>query len=459
MFSEVTTARFPPLAMAGRALEFGRGLQTFAAFSRDQLGFLARLGDAGEEVVRFEMLGRVFYLVRHPEHVEAVLVEHARGMGRDDYVQVLERALGLGLLTSDGELWRRQRRLMAQAFVPKRIATYAEAMVRITDRALARFRDGAELELHREMARLAAEVVAEVLFGTSVDAREIAMVGESLDTLNEFFANTPEAVLRFPRWVPTPRNRRMNRAVERIDALIYRIVRERRLCEPRDDLLGTLLAAQDDDGVRMSDAQLRDEAVTLFLAGHETTALALSYALYLLGKHPEVAQRLQAELDAVLGGRAPTAADVKALPFTECVLKEAMRLYPPAWTMGREALEPLTLGGHAIPKGAQLLVSQWVLHRDPRWFPNPKVFDPERFGPERAKTIPRHAYLPFGAGPRVCIGSHFAMLEATLLLVRLLQRFVFELVPGQRPLDFAPSVTLRPRGHGLRARLRARVAG
>jgi cytochrome P450 len=263
-----------------------RGVRTFAAFARDQLGFLERLGEEQGDVAQFEVLGARFWLLRDPGDVEAQLVQHARSVGRDDYVQTLERALGLGLLTSDGELWRRQRRQMAQAFTPRRIATYAEAMVRVVARSLERWHDGATIHLHREMGRLAAEVVSDVLFGASVSSEDVTMVGDALEVLNEFFASSPEAILGVPAWMPTPRNRRMNAAVDAIDGLVFRILSERRAVSPRDDLLGTLLAAQDDDGVQMSDAQLRDEAVTLFLAGHETTALALAHTHYLLARNP-----------------------------------------------------------------------------------------------------------------------------------------------------------------------------
>jgi cytochrome P450 len=276
-----------------------------------------------------------------------------------------------------------------------------------------------------------------------------------MEEVNAFFASSPEALLQIPARVPTPRNRRFAKAMAELDGLLFRIISERRRAAPRDDLLGTLLAAQDDDGARMSDAQLRDEAITLFLAGHETTALALAHTLYLLARHPEIEQKLHAELHGVLGDRLPTAADVRALPYTECVLKEAMRLYPPAWTTGREVLEPIELRGVTMPRGAQIFLSQWIVHHDARWFPDPERFDPERFRPERAKALPRYAYFPFGGGPRICIGNHFAMMEATLMLALIVGRWQLALEPGQK-LELAPSVTLRQRGPGLRVRLRAR---
>jgi cytochrome P450 len=299
------------------------------------------------------------------------------------------------------------------------------------------------------------EVVAEVLFGASVGPAEVHLVREAMETINEFLASSPEAMLQIAEWVPTPRNARVRRAIGQIDALIYGIIARRRAGEQRDDLLGTLLAAQDEDGANMSDRQLRDEAVTLFLAGHETTALLLAHTLYLLSKHPAIERRLLAEIDEVLGGRRPTAADVKTLPYTDRVLKEVMRLYPPAWTTGREAAESFELRGYTIPQGAQILLSQWVVHRDPRWFPNPEGFDPDRWEPERAAGLPKFAYFPFGGGPRVCIGNHFAMTEATLILAMVLQRFRLELLPGQRLL-LKPSVTLRQKGPGLRALVVAR---
>jgi cytochrome P450 len=442
-----------PRRVPGPASRFG--LRNLARFARDQLGMLRDVAQTYGDVACVELLGQRYYLVSHPDDIEAVLVKHARVMLRDRHSVVLERALGKGLLTSDGERWRHQRRLMAQAFVPRRIQSYGAAMARVTDAGLRRWRDGAEVNVHQEMSRLTMEVVADVLFGSGLAAQDVALVRDSMETVNEFFANSPEAVVLLPAWVPTPRNRRMNAAVASLDALIYQIIARRRAGEPRDDLLGTLLAAQDDDGARMSDGQLRDEAMTLFLAGHETTALALAHTLYLLGTHPEVAERLRAELDAVLGDRLPTADDARALPFTERVLKESLRLYPPAWTTGREAAEEVEVGGYRIPKGAQILASPWVVQRDARWFPDPERFDPDRWEGARGKETPRFAYFPFGGGPRVCIGSHFAMLEATLMLALIARRWRVELLPGQT-LTFKPSVTLRQAGEGLRARLFAR---
>lgn len=428
------------------------GVRNLFRFATEQLTLLRELADRYGDVVELKVLGKPWFLISHPDDIESVLVKHARIMLRDEYVVVLERALGKGLLTSDGDLWKRQRKLMSQAFVPKRIKSYGDAMVAVTASALSPWRDGETVNLHEEISRITMQVAAEVLFGEGIPAADVLAVRDGMHDVNDYFANSPEAITKIPGWFPTPRNVRTNRAIERIDEVLYRIITKRRAAPPRDDLLGTLLAAQDDDGHRMSDKQLRDEAITLFLAGHETTALLLAHTFYLLSKHPDIERRLFAEVDSVLGGRAATADDVRALAFTDRVIKETMRLYPPAWTTGREAGEDLEVGGYFIPKGAQILTSQWVVHRDPRWFPNPEGFDPDRWAPERAAELPKFAYFPFGGGPRVCIGNHFASMEAALVLATIVQRFRIELLAGQR-LELKPAVTLRQAGPGLRVRL------
>jgi len=425
------------------------GLRATAGYARDPLRWMRHLRDAYGDVAETQVLGRPWFLVSHPDDIEWVLVKNAKKMKRDAYIDILERTLGKGLLTSDGELWKRQRKLMSQAFTPKRIATYADAMSAVSDRGC-HWHDGLTIDLHAEMSRVTMEVVAAVLFGTGIGPEEVRTVSEAMETINSFYANSPEAILKVPEWVPTPNNRALNAAVKRIDGVLFDIIgKRRRSKETHDDLLGTLLAAVDDDGSAMTDRQLRDEAITLFLAGHETTALTLGYTLMLVAKYPDVERRLMAELDAVLGGRLPTAEDSKNLPYTRQVLEEAMRLYPPAWTTGREVAEEIEVRGFTLPAGAQVLTSQWIVHRDPRFFADPEAFDPDRFEKAKAKSRPKYAYFPFGGGPRVCIGNHFAMMEAILILAIAMQRFHFELVPDQK-LELAPSVTLRPK-EGVRA--------
>jgi cytochrome P450 len=433
------------------------GVRNTLRFVSNPLVWLRDTADAYGDVVGLRLLGRPWFLLSHPDDIERMLVKEARIMKREDGIDIVRRVLGQGLLTSEGDLWKRQRKLMSQAFSPKRIHDYGAAMVRVADESLGQWKSGEVANLHQAMAQMTMKVVADVLFGASMQPRDIETVGSSLEVLNEFFSGSAEALLRVPKWVPTLRNVRVNRAIATLDHVVSDIIVRRRAGEQRDDLLGTLLSARDDDGDGMSDAQLRDEVLTLFLAGHETTSLALSHTLYLLSKHPAIERQVYEEVTSVLEGRLPTADDVRTLTFTDWVVKEAMRLYPPAWATGRENTEPFELRGKTIPAGTQLIASQWVVHRDARWFPNPEGFDPLRWSPERAKDMPRYAYFPFGGGPRVCIGNHFAMMEATLLLALIVQRFRVELVAGER-LFLRPAVTLRQQGRGLRVKIIGRNA-
>lgn len=447
--------------MQGTSLRSGvLGVRNLVDFVRAPLDFLERAKREHGDTFAFKVAGKPWLLLNHPDDIEQMFVVNAASMGRDDYSRILRRALGQGLLTADGDLWKRQRKLAATAFTPKRIKGYATTMAAVTEAGLTRWRGDQVLNLHEELSHLTMEVVADVLFGASVDAHDVTTVRETMEVFNDFFAQSPEAILGVPAWVPTHRNRAMNQACERIDALVFRIIEARRRekqagAAMRDDLLGALLLATDESGAGMDDTQLRDETITLFLAGHETTALALTHTLYLLARHPEVEKRLLRELEEVLGadeGRLPTEADVPRLVYTERVIKEAMRLYPPAWLTGREASRDVTIGGRVVPQGTQILVSQWIVQRDPRWFRDPEAFDPDRFDPELVKARPRFSYFPFGGGPRVCIGNHFAMMEAILMLAVIVRRFHVELLPHTE-LRFSPSVTLRPAGAGLRARV------
>jgi cytochrome P450 len=303
-------------------------------------------------------------------------------------------------------------------------------------------------------------IVALALFGADVSG-QTGRIGHAISAMMERFGHLVGVAARFapPAWVPTPANRRLRRAVRQVDEVIHTIIAERRTAATptaptaQRDLLSLLLEARDEDGQPMSDAQVRDEAVMLFLAGHETTALTLAFALYLLAAHPESQARLNAELDAVLGNRNPALGDLDRLVYTEQVVLESMRLYPPAWAIGREALTPVEIGGFSFPKGAEFVISPWVMHRDPRFFAQPEAFQPERWEDDLARRLPKFAYLPFGGGPRVCIGNRFAMMEAKLVLATLVRRFRFQVTDETEVRLFA-SVTLRPRG-GLKLRLAA----
>lgn len=423
----------PPrgLPILGNALEL----------SRQPLEFLTRMAREQGDVARFKLIRQDVYLLSHPDAIEEVL-KRGPDMEKDDFTKDLSIAVGQGLVTSEGEFWRRQRKLAQPAFHHHRVRAYADVMVQHAERLAATFAHGETRDIHADMMRLTLDVVAETLFGTNVGGAA-HRISEALDVLMERFQGLASIV---PLWVPTPGNLRAGRALRNLNEVVYGIIRERRrAASDRGDLLSMLLAATTDEGGSMSDQQLRDEVVTLLLAGHETTALTLTYTLHLLATHPEARDALSAEIDGVLGDRPATFADLPQLPLADAVVKESMRLYPPAWAIGRGAIKPCRLGGVDCVPGTQLWMSQWVVHRDARWFTDPEAFQPERWRGDLAKRLPRFAYFPFGGGPRVCIGNAFATMEAVLLLVTLLQRVRLHTAEA-RPLELAPSVTLRPRG-------------
>ena len=358
-----------------------------------------------------------------------------------------------GLLTSEGDFWLRQRRLVQPAFHRAQIAAYAETMVQYTQRMLEGWRGGEQRDVHQEMTRLTLEIVVKTLFDADV-TRDAQDVGKSLELLLELGANF-RRTLFVPHWMPTPTNLRIKREIAFIESILYRIIGERRASGRETvDLLSMLLHMQDEDGSRMTDKQLRDETITLFLAGHETTASSLSWTWWLLGRNPAVEAKLHAELDEVLGGRAPTLEDLPRLPYTGKVITESLRLYPPAWGLARVAVENHELAGYPVNKGMGVAMAQWVVHRDTRWFDAPEEFRPERWEGDFIKRIPRFAYFPFGGGPRQCIGNSFALMETTLILATVAQKYRLSLVPDHPVVPLA-SITLRPR-YGVRVMLESR---
>lgn len=398
------------------------------------------------------------YFVADPACIEEILVKKADRFRKDRTSRLLSRVVGNGLLVNDGESWRRQRRLLQPAFHQRQLQSYAAAMVGAIERAAATWQTGEVRNVHEDMMAVTLNIVAEALFGADVSA-DAGHMGRIISELMEEFGRILGLAARFqpPAWVPTPANRRFRASARKVDRVILRVIdaRRRNPSGPaQDDLLSLLIAARDEDGSTMTDAQVRDEAVTLFLAGHETTALALTYSLYLLALHPECQARVADELARVLDGRTPGLGDLESLKYTDAVLHESMRLYPPAWVMARQALTEVEIGGFHFPKGAEFVMTPWVVHRDPKSFADPEAFKPERWEGDLAQRLPRFAYFPFGGGPRVCIGNRFAMMEAKLVLAVALQRFRFEVTP-QTELTLLPSVTLRPR-HGVRLRLAAR---
>jgi cytochrome P450 len=423
----------------------------------DPLGLLESWARQYGDIFRWRTLHFFVVFVNHPDLVEKVLVSESRNYMKGRGLQANRELFGNGLLTSEGDSWLRQRRLMQPAFHRERIAAYADTMIDEGRRLAESWRDGDTRDIHADLMRATLEIAGTTLFGASVSDPDAAQISGALNTLIQL-NSSPRRLFPLLRALPTRANRSYTRAVRQLDKVVYALIARRRdqLGENDVDLLSMLLNARDEDGGRMTDRQLRDESVTLLLAGHETTALALSWTLYLLAQNPEVAAQLHAELDAVLAGRLPSLDDVSRLAFTAKVLKESMRLYPPAWGVVRMCPEECTLGDFRIPKSASVIVSQYVMHRDPRFYANPTRFDPKRWTESFERDLPRFAYFPFGGGPRLCIGASFASMEAALVLAILAQRFRFHVDPTCEVVP-QPSITLRPK-NGLRLRLETRIS-
>lgn len=425
-----------------------RLLRTLTALRRDPLAsFLEATREYGD-LIHFPLLHRSFYLVTHPEHVARVLHENHRNYHKGTRTYAKIRALmGEGLITSDGAVWRRHRRLVQPAFHHQQIASFATIVTGLTAEAITQWRGRTErqapLDIAQEMMHLTLRIVGRALFGQEVGS-DRGSIGAAITVALDHTARRAEGIFD-PGPLPTPAARRFRRALAQLDELVFQLIAERRRSlKGRSDLLAMLLEARDErTGDRLSDAELRDQVLTLLLAGHETTATALTWTCVLLCAHPQVQDRLRSEVGK-LGERTPEFADLANLPFTRMVLQEAMRLFPPIWIIERRAVGEDVIGGCRIPAGATLALSQYVTHRHPAFWDDPERFDPERFRPERAAGRPRYAYFPFGGGPRACVGAGFAMMEAQLILAMLVQAFRLELVPGQQVAP-RPGITLRPR--------------
>lgn len=401
-------------------------------------------GDAA--LVRF---GPYRYLVVHTaEGVRRVLVENVKAYPKSPSYRGLRLVLGNGLITSEGEFWKRQRKLAQPAFHRDRLAHLAGAMVRDTGDMLAAWEQEGDrsFDLHEEMMKLTLRIVGHTLFSSDV-MEDAGAVGAAFNVAIHRANAEATAIVHLPIWLPLPGNVRFHRAKAVLDGLVHRIIGERRAlpeAEHPNDLLAMLMSARDDEGAGMSDEQLRDEVMSIVGAGHETTANALSWTLHLLGDHKDAATRVAAEARATFGGRLPTIDDLPRLPYTRRVVEESMRLYPPVWGIERIAIEDDVICGIRVPKGTLVGIMPWCIHRDPRYWDDPERFDPDRFLPDAVEARPRYAYLPFGAGPRICIGNNFAMMEAQLLLAMMLDRYDFERAPWHR-VRLEASVTLRPK--------------
>jgi cytochrome P450 len=430
----------PGAPMIGSALEL----------QRDVLGTYERARRAYGDIVRISLgpsrLGRSVYVVFHPDAVRRVLASEADGYRKDNrFYEEVRWALGDGLLNSQDEAWLRQRRFIQPLFTRRRIAGYARSMadeaVDMVERWQSRAAGGTTIDLHAEMSRLTLRVVGRLLFGSDVE-RAIPVVAYAFPILGEYALRRAFAPVRVPRSWPTPSNRRAVRAQRDLYAVCDELIARRRGADSQDEDLLSLLVGARDRGEQLDDAEIRDQVLIFLLAGHDTTAIALTFALYLLGRHPDAQRRVRNEVDAVLGDQTPGAKDVDGLPYTTMVLKEAMRLYPPAWGLGRRTVAGDSIDGFEIPPGSDVVVSAWVTHRHPAFWEDPERFDPERFAPEREAERHRHAYFPFGAGPRACIGQYFSMLEAVIALAVIARRY--ELASTTERIPLAPRITLNP---------------
>jgi len=425
---------------------------------RDPLQFLTQCAREYGDVVRIRFFNRVAYLINHPDDIESVLVLNSQNFIKPpsrEPSRISEKLFGEDLLASDGDFWLHHRMQAQPAFHRDRIASYGEVMVAHAQRMLDTWRDGEVRDIYEDMRHLKLEVVAKPLFNTDV-TDQVADLNAALDTIMHEITSRVVSPLRLPTSIPTSRNRRFRWAIERLREFIDKTIRQHRANgQGEDDLLSILLRARDQEPGGVTENQWRYEIMTLFIAGYETTALALSWTWYLISQSPEVEARLWAELGAVLGGRNPEAADFPRLAYAELITRESLRLYPPAWLLGgRVALRDCEIGGFRMPAGAMIIICPWVTHRDPRYFDHPELFLPERWAADQAQLLPKYAYFPFGGGSRHCIGYSYAMMESVLMMSTIAQSFRLALVPGH-PVSPQPLITLRPK-YGLRMQVRRR---
>jgi cytochrome P450 len=428
---------------------------------REPLAFLQEMAREYGDIAYIRVGPYHSYVINHPDLIREVLVTKGKSFHKwEAQKRVFRKVDGNGLINTEGDFWLRQRRLIQKAFQQRRFGRYAEMTVERTRRRLNQWTAGAEIDLDREMSELALEIAGETLFGVDLRA-QAAWLGETAEVLRETFIREFLAPVPLPDWLPLPSKRRMRRAIQQLHAFIDGIIRDRRASgEDKGDLLSMLLLAVDEqgDGTGMTDQQARDEAVTLFNGSHDSTSAALAWTCYFIARYPGVQERLRTELEAVLGGRLATFEDLPRLTFADAVVKESLRIYPPTSALfTRQALTEVEIGGYRLARGSLAAISPYVTQRDPRWFPEPERFDPDRFGPGRVEGIPEYAYLPFGAGPHVCVGNTFAMMEITLIVATLVQRFQVELTPGQEKVVPELKVSLRPKG-GVRVKAIQRMA-
>jgi cytochrome P450 len=447
--------RYPP----GPTINLVRAIRSQIG-SQPKKGLLTLLLEMAQtygDIVCYKVGPLRVYSMNHPDPIREVLSEYADKFEKGDLIKrSTGRLLGNGLFTNDGESWKRQRKLVQPAFHHQRIAAYADVMVNYSLDMLESWQGCDTRDLMDDMMALTMRVVARTLFDADLSG-ETNRIGEAVSTIVDTVTRKFGSVVPIPEWLPTAANRQEKQAIATMDGIIANLIAGHRASgEDRGDLLSMLLRAQDEDGSQMTDSQLRDEVMTLLISGHETTAIAATWIWYFLSQHPEVEAKLHDELEVVLGGRTPTMHNLAHLPYTDMIVKETLRLYPPATLLPRQASEDVVIGGYTLKKGSTVFISPYVVHHDPRWYPEPERFLPERWANDFEKSIPHYAYLPFGGGPRFCIGTNFAMMEIRLVLATIAQRYRLAVAPGE---DVRPGamLTLRPQ-NGLRMMLHPRTA-
>ncbi|MEF3302583.1 cytochrome P450 [Paenibacillus sp. GYB003] len=420
------------------------------AFRKNPLRFLEQsFREYGELVhLRFGP-SRHLYLLTNPDWIKEVLLTKQHHFRKAKGLQTAKAVVGEGILTSEGDKHLRQRRLMQPSFRKDRISLYGDSMVRHAERLIERWRDGETRVVTDDMMKLTLDIITETMFGTQLDGG-VEEIGRAIDVGMKYVSRKASSIIDLPAGFPTKSNREFQEASKLLDGVIYSIIERRRKHageggEARRDLLSMLLAARDEDGSAMTDEQVRDEVMTIFIAGHETTANTLSWTWYLLTQNPEAERKFHDELDAVLGGRAPTVDDLEKLNYLQLLLWESMRVYPAVWAINREVADEVEIGGHRFRPGDTIMMSQYVMHRNPNYYDDPERFRPERFENDFLKTIPQFAYFPFGGGPRVCIGNNFALMEAALILATIGRRYKLRLADRHPPIELEPLVTLRPK--------------
>ena len=422
----------------------------------DMLGFLTRVSADYGDIVYYKLGSRKMYLLNNPEHIKDVLVTHNRNFEKSRALKRTKIVLGEGLLTNEGEPHIKQRRTIQPVFHHERIKSYGDVMAQYASLVGKDWQNGAVVNIHKEMMKLTLSIVSKTIFDSDMES-ESDEIGKALTDLVTLF---PRLIFPYSEYLdnlPLPGNRRCQEAIARLDSIIYGMIEERRVNPgERNDLLSMLLEAQDEesDGDKMSDLQVRDEALTLFLAGQESTANSLVWTWYLISQNPEVEKKIHDEINSVLNGRLPTLDDLGKLSYTQNVFKEALRLYPPAWAVARHVKEDYEVGGYVIPAGADIFMSQYVVHRDPRFYNEPERFVPERWSSEETKNLPRFAYFPFGGGTRRCIGEPFAWMEGVILIATIASKWKMRLVPHQK-VEPQPLITIRPK-YGMKMILERR---